>query len=72
MCFMLNIVGNNKYILEIETVSCILILVYKKNREGLKDALLKVESFLGQSNYISAKILCSNSKQEVWCNFRAN
>lgn len=69
---MINIVEANKYILEIETVSCTLISVHEKNRKGLENALLKVESFLGQNNYVSAKILCSNSKQEVWCNFRAN
>ena len=63
---MLNIVDNNKYILEIEKKSCILISVYDKNREGLQRAFEKIENFLLDREVVSVKILCSNSKEEVW------
>ena len=63
---MLNIVDENKYILEIEKKSCILISVYDKNREGLQRAFEKIENFLLDKEVVSAKILCSNSKEEVW------
>ena len=63
---MLNIVDKNKYILEIEKKSCILISVYDKNREGLQSAFEKIENFLLDKEVVSAKILCSNSKEEVW------
>ena len=62
---MLNIVDENKYILEIEKKSCILISVYDKNREGLQRAFEKIENFLLDKEVVSAKILCSNSKEEV-------
>lgn len=63
---MLNIVDKNKYILEIEKKSCILISVYDKNREGLQRAFEKIENFLLDREVVSVKILCSNSKEEVW------
>ena len=63
---MLNIVDENKYILEIEKKSCILISVYDKNREGLQRAFEKIENFLLDREVVSVKILCSNSKEEVW------
>ena len=63
---MLNIVDKNKYILEIEKKSCILISVYDKNREGLQRAFDKIENFLLDREVVSVKILCSNSKEEVW------
>lgn len=63
---MVNIVGNNKYILEIETEACILVSVYDKSREGLQKAFEKTEKFLLDREVVSAKILCSNSKEEVW------
>ena len=63
---MLNIVDKNKYILEIEKKSCILISVYDKNREGLQKAFEKMENFLLDREVVSVKILCSNSKEEVW------
>ena len=63
---MLNIVDKNKYILEIEKKSCILISVYDKNREGLQRAFEKIENFLLDKEVVSVKILCSNSKEEVW------
>jgi len=69
---MANIVKHNKYILEIETEACILISVYEKSREGLENAFLKIESFLGQRNYISAKITYSDTEEEVWSSLRAS
>jgi hypothetical protein len=63
---MLNIVDKNKYILEVERNSCILISVYDKNREGLQRAFEKIENFLLDKEVVSVKILCSNSKEEVW------
>lgn len=63
---MVNITDGNKYILEIEKESCILISVYDKNREGLQRAFEKIENFLLDKEVVSAKILCSNSKEEVW------
>jgi hypothetical protein len=63
---MLNIVDKNKYILEVERNSCIIISVYDKNREGLQRAFEKIENFLLDKEVVSAKILCSNSKEEVW------
>jgi len=66
VCDMLNIVGDNKYILEIERNSCILVSVYERNREGLQRAFEKTEKFLLDNEVVSARILCSNSKEEVW------
>lgn len=66
MSDILNIVEKNKYILEIERNSCILVSVYDKNREGLQRAFEKLENFLLDNEVVSAKILCSNSKEEVW------
>lgn len=63
---MVNIVDKNKYILEIERKSCIIISVYDKNREGLQRAFEKIENFLLDKEVVSVKILCSNSKEEVW------
>jgi hypothetical protein len=63
---MLNIVNKNKYILEVERNSCILISVYDKNREGLQRAFEKIENFLLDKEVVSAKILCSDSKEVVW------
>jgi hypothetical protein len=63
---MLNIVNKNKYILEVERNSCILISVYDKNREGLQMAFEKNEKFLLDKEVVSAKILCSDSKEVVW------
>ena len=63
---MLNIVDKNKYILEIERNSCILVSIYDKNREGLQRAFEKIEKFLIDKEVVSAKIVCSNSKEEVW------
>ena len=61
--FMLN---NNKYILEIETSSCILISEYSKNKNGLKKALMKTEALMRVKEILSARILCSDSKEVVW------
>lgn len=63
---MVNIVDGNKYILEIEKNSCILISVYEKDWWGLQNAFERVENFLLDKEVVSAKILCSNSKEEVW------
>ena len=63
---MVNIVGDNKYILEIETEACTLVSVYEKTREGLGNAFLRIESFLMSQKSSEIKILCSNSKEIVW------
>ena len=63
---MLNIVGDNKYILEIERNSCILISIYEKNKSGFKKALMKTEALLRVKKILSAQILCSNSKEVAW------
>ena len=61
--FMLN---NNKYILEIETSSCIHISEYSKNKNGFKKALMKTEALMRVKEILSAQILCSDSKEIVW------
>lgn len=63
---MLNIVDNNKYILEIETEACILISVYERDSVGLESALIKIETFILMGKEFFAQILCSNSKEVVW------
>lgn len=63
---MVNIAGENKYILEIETDSCLLISYYNKNKSGFKKALMRTEALLRVKKILSAQILCSNSKEVVW------
>jgi len=58
--------NNNKYILEIETSSCILISEYSKNKNGFKKALMKTQDLMRVKEILSAHILCSNSKEIVW------
>lgn len=72
MCFMINIIEDNKYVLEIETEVCIFISIYDKSRKGLQKAFRKAEEVLIRKKIISARIFISDSKEEVWCNFRAN
>ena len=69
---MVNIVGENKYILEIETEACILVSVYEKTREGLENAFLRIESFLMNQKSSEIKILCSDSKEIAWSISDAN
>lgn len=59
-------VNKDKYILEIETSSCILISIYEKNKSGLKKALMKTEALMRVKEILSAQILCSNSKEVAW------
>lgn len=63
---MVNIAGENKYILEIETDSCLLISYYNKNKSGFKKALMRTEALLRVKKILSAQILCSNSKEVAW------
>jgi hypothetical protein len=63
---MVNIVDKNNYILEIETSSCILISEYSKNKNGFKKALMKTEALMRVKEILSARILCSDSKEIVW------
>ncbi len=58
--------NNNKYILEIETETCILISEYSKNKNGFKKALMKTQDLMRVKEILSAHILCSNSKEIVW------
>lgn len=58
--------NNNKYILEIETETCILISEYSKNKNGFKKALMKTQALMRVKEILSAHILCSNSKEIVW------
>ena len=58
--------NNNKYILEIETETCILISEYSKNKNGFKKALMKTEALMRVKEILSAHILCSDSKEIVW------
>ena len=59
-------VNKDKYILEIETSSCILISAYNKNKSGFKKALMRTEALLRVKKILSAQILCSNSKEVAW------
>lgn len=63
---MVNIVDKNKYILKIETDSCLLISYYNKNKSGFKKALMRTEALLRVKKILSAQILCSNSKEVAW------
>jgi len=59
-------VNKDKYILEIETDSCLLISYYNKNKSGFKKALMRTEALLRVKKILSAQILCSNSKEVAW------
>ena len=59
-------VNKDKYILEIETSSCILISAYNKNKSGFKKALMKAQAEMQVKEILSAQILCSNSKEVAW------
>ena len=59
-------VNKDKYILEIETSSCILISAYNKNKSGFKKALMRTEALLRVKEILSAKIFCLNSKEVAW------
>ena len=59
-------VNKDKYILEIETSSCILISAYDKNKSGFKKALMKAQAEMKVKEIISAKIFCLNSKEVAW------
>jgi hypothetical protein len=59
-------VNKDKYILEIETSSCILISAYNKNKSGFKKALMKAQAEMQVKEIISAKIFCLNSKEVAW------
>ncbi len=63
---MVNVVDKNKYILKIETDSCLLISYYNKNKSGFKKALMRTEALLRVKKILSAQILCSNSKEVAW------
>ena len=63
---MLNIVDGNKYILEVESEACIHISIYNKNKIGLKKALSKAQLLMSGKEILSARILCSDSKEVVW------
>jgi hypothetical protein len=58
--------NNNKYILEIETETCILISEYSKNKNGFKKALMKTQALMRVKEILSAHILCSDSKEIIW------
>jgi hypothetical protein len=58
--------NNNKYILEIETETCILISEYSKNKNGFKKALMKTQDLMRVKEILSAHILCSDSKEIIW------
>lgn len=59
-------VNKDKYILEIETSSCVLISAYNKNKSGFKKALMKTEALMRVKEILSAKIFCLNSKEVAW------
>ena len=59
-------VNKDKYILEIETSSCILISFYNKNKSGFKKALMKAQAEMQVKEILSAKIFCLNSKEVAW------
>lgn len=63
---MVNIVDENKYILEVESEVCIHISIYSKNKTGLKKALIKAQSLMHGKEILSAQILCSDLKEVVW------
>lgn len=60
------------YILEVETSVCISISVYEKSRSGLVLALKKAKQFMKEEKDCLVKIICSESKEEVWSNICAN
>ena len=59
-------VNKDKYMLEIETSSCVLISFYNKNKSGFKKALMRTEALLRVKKILSAQILCFNSKEVAW------
>lgn len=57
---------NNTYTLEIDTSDCIIISDYERNLNGLKEALVTAKSYCRSNKLFSAKIICSETKEEVW------
>jgi hypothetical protein len=45
---------------------------YERNKTGLKNALLAVETYVRLNKDFSAKIFCSETNQEVWSTCHAN
>lgn len=57
---------NNTYTLEIDASDCIIISDYERNLDGLKEALATVKCYCRLNKLLSAKIICSETKEEVW------
>ena len=55
-----------KYILEIETKTCILLSEHSKSKQGLEEAFSRVENYLKNDENILARIIVSGSEELVW------